>query len=68
LKLAIEVDGDSHYQPGAQEKDRSRQNFLESLGVHFLRFRNVEIRENLRGVLEAIYDKVRELDQPVDPL
>ncbi len=68
LKLAIEIDGDSHFQTGAQEKDKARQDFIESFGVHFLRFRNVEIRENLRGVLETIYRKIRQLEEAVDPL
>src|SRR5688500_7623038 len=29
LKLAIEIDGDSHFQPGEQEKDSTRQRFIE---------------------------------------
>ena len=49
LKLAIEIDGDSHFQPGEQEKDRTRQQFIESTGVQFLRLRNIEVRQNLRG-------------------
>jgi very-short-patch-repair endonuclease len=61
VKLAIEIDGDSHFQPGQQEKDKRRQQFIESVGIQFLRFRNVEIRENLRGVLEAIYRQIQEL-------
>ena len=61
LKLAIEIDGDSHFQPGEQEKDKARQQFIESTGIHFLRFRNVEVWANLRGVLEAIYRKIEQL-------
>ena len=65
LKLAIEIDGDSHFQPGEQEKDRQRQEHIESFGIQFLRFRNNEVRENLRGVLEAIWRKVEELSKAV---
>ncbi len=61
LKLAIEIDGDSHFHPGQQEKDRKRQEHIESFGIKFLRFRNNEVRENLRGVLEAIQGKVEEV-------
>ena len=61
LKLAIEIDGDRHFQPGEQEKDKARQQFIESTGVHFLRFRNVAVRANLRGVLETIYRKIEQL-------
>jgi very-short-patch-repair endonuclease len=63
LKLAIEIDGDSHFQPGEQEKDEKRQQLIESVGIQFLRFRNNEVRENLRGVLEAIWRKVEELNK-----
>jgi very-short-patch-repair endonuclease len=65
LKLAIEIDGDSHFQPGEQEKDRARQQFIESTGVQFLRLRNVEVRENLKGVLDAIYRKIQALNETV---
>ena len=63
LKLAIEIDGDNHFQPGEQEKDGERQQVIESVGIQFLRFRNNEVRENLRGVLEAIWRKVAELNK-----
>lgn len=54
LKLAIEIDGDSHYEPEAIMKDRARQAVLEALGVVFLRFTNLEVSSNLGGVVEAI--------------
>ena len=63
LKFAIEIDGDSHFHPGEQEKDRQRQEHNESFGIQFLRFGNNEVRENLRGVLEGIYRKIRELER-----
>jgi very-short-patch-repair endonuclease len=53
---------------GEQDKDTVRQRFLESTGVQFLRFRNVDIQENLRGVLEAIYAKIEELGKAMSPL
>ena len=40
LKLAIEIDGESHFQDGAQEYDQERQAFIESVGIRFLRFTN----------------------------
>ena len=61
LKLAIEVDGDSHFQAGEQRRDRKRQAYIESIGIRFLRSRNNEVRETLRGVLEAIYRRILEL-------
>jgi very-short-patch-repair endonuclease len=43
LRLAIEVDGMSHDEPGAYEDDADRQRRLEALGVHILRFRNDDV-------------------------
>ena len=54
LKLAIEIDGDSHFSGDAPEYDKERQCFIESLGIKFLRFTNVDIKNNLPHVLEAI--------------
>ena len=54
LLLVIEIDGVSH--EGKLEKDSSRQREIEHYGVHFLRFADDEVKENLDGVLEAIRD------------
>jgi very-short-patch-repair endonuclease len=58
LKLAIEVDGDSHFMPGAEEQDKARQEYIEALGIHFLRFINVDILENIDGVCQRIFDEI----------
>ena len=58
LKLAIEVDGDSHYQAEAVEYDRNRQGYIESMGIRFLRFTNREVFEQLGDVLEQIVSAV----------
>ena len=54
LNLAIELDGSSHETDEAQEKDAARQKRLESLGVKFLRFKESDVRKNMRTVLETI--------------
>jgi very-short-patch-repair endonuclease len=43
LKLAIEVDGDSDFMPGSEGQDKARQEYIETLGIHFMRFTNVDI-------------------------
>jgi very-short-patch-repair endonuclease len=58
LKLAIEVDGDSHFISGAEEQDKVRQKYIETLGIHFLRFTNVDVVENLDGVCQRIFDAI----------
>lgn len=52
LMLAIETDGDRHaYKP---DEDEKRQKQLESQQVHFLRFSDTEVKQNLEGVLIKI--------------
>ena len=54
LKLAIEVDGPSHQEPGAAEYDSDRQASIEAIGIQFLRFTNRQIYHELDEVLRAI--------------
>ncbi len=66
LRLAVEIDGDSHFQPGIEEQDRRRQAFIESFGVQFLRFTNQEVTRNLNEVLAVIGRFVEERN-PLPP-
>lgn len=62
LLLAIEVDGfASHGSAEQKEKDRIRQQRLESLGVHFIRFTDTEVKRQMPMVLRGILDKIDEL-------
>jgi very-short-patch-repair endonuclease len=61
LKLAIEIDGETHFLEGAAQYDEERQIFIESTGIKFLRFTNKDVYDNLNGVLETIAYKIREL-------
>jgi len=58
LKLAIEIDGESHFIEGSEDRDRRRQEFIESTCIRFLRFTNTDVYERLDGVLEAIMKKL----------
>lgn len=55
-KLAIEIDGDSHFQTHAAEYDLNRTQFLEKLNIRVLRFLNTEVHENVLGVCNIILD------------
>jgi very-short-patch-repair endonuclease len=62
LKLAIEIDGESHVGEDAQVYDFERQAFLESKGTRFLRFTNQQVYQDLDAVVSAIaqmVDKIR---------
>jgi len=68
LQLAIEVDGSSHDSEEAQAKDKVRQNRLESLGVRFLRFDDLEVKKDMPNVLRTIeiWVKVNSLKKEED--
>lgn len=57
-RLVIELDGPSHTEPGAAEKDVRRTAWLESEGYRVLRFWNAEVFDNIDGVLDTIYASV----------
>ena len=46
-RLVIEVDGDSHYQVGAQSRDLKKQHFIEAQGIQVLRFTDREVLDSL---------------------
>jgi very-short-patch-repair endonuclease len=54
IKLAIEIDGVTHSTPEEIRHDEERQATIENIGVHFLRFTNCDVYENLDWVLEVI--------------
>ena len=54
IKLIIEIDGGQHNEPKNIEYDNKRTEFLESKGYKVLRFWNIDIYENINGVLEEI--------------
>jgi len=60
LKLAIEVDGNSHFSERSEAFDKERQDFIESFKISFLRFTNKEIYENLGEVLAKIENCMQE--------
>lgn len=66
LKLAVEIDGDSHFMSDSKTRDQERQLIIESFGITFLRFTNKEIYENIDGVLKKIAEYIEK--QPPQPL
>jgi very-short-patch-repair endonuclease len=53
-KLIIEVDGVTHGSDAAAVRDAERTAILKSLGFHVVRVTNIDVYENLDGVLEMI--------------
>ncbi|WP_277881758.1 DUF559 domain-containing protein [Dolichospermum sp. FACHB-1091] len=52
VKLVIEVDGEIHNY--TQVEDAIREEFLESLGLRVVRFKNEDVLFRIEGVLEEI--------------
>ncbi len=70
LKLVIEIDGDSHV--GKEERDQYRQLKMESLGIRFLRFTDLDTKKNMSGVILELINTIEEIEsdlvQPPSPL
>lgn len=58
-KLVIEVDGDSHYQLGAQDYDQVRDDFMRMHGLQVLRFTNLDVMNNLDAVVLVIFGAIK---------
>ncbi len=58
IGLAIELDGSSH--DNMVLEDGIRQGEIEKLGVHFLRFSNNEIQNNVKDVIKKIKKDIEE--------
>ena len=61
LKLIIEIDGESHIYRG--NEDIKRQDILESLGFHFLRFADIDVKKSMIDVLTSIENWIEECEK-----
>ena len=52
--LIIEVDGGYHAERQQQENDTIREQWLESMGFHILRFSNEEVLNDINNVIQRI--------------
>jgi len=58
-KLAVELDGDSHFTGEAIEYDRERTAYLNALNIKVLRFLNTDVYDNLNVVCEKILLEIK---------
>ena len=61
-RLVIELDGETHFVPGAPAYDAERDAFLHGQGYRVLRFSNHDALTNIDGVMTLV---LLELEQPV---
>jgi len=69
-KLVIEVDGGQHYTDAGIQKDSRRDSFLKSLGLHVLRYNDLDVLKNCEGVVMNIMEYLAtiKINPPVVPL
>lgn len=53
-RLAIEIDGPSHFEERVVKYDQRRQKYIESFGIRCLRVTNLDVYKNIEGVIERI--------------
>ena len=66
-KLIIELDGQGHMNPTAEEKDDSRTKIVEGLGFKVIRFENKMVFDQLASVLSEIKDNFKGAPLPPRP-
>jgi very-short-patch-repair endonuclease len=58
-KLVVDLDGVTHGEPDEIARDKARTRVLEGCGFLVIRFSNVDVYENIDGVLETIESTLR---------
>lgn len=64
IKLVIEIDGDVHEAEDVKKNDEERQSYLQKMGLTILRFKNEEVFQNKKAVLQKIFDIIVKLRSP----
>jgi very-short-patch-repair endonuclease len=62
--LVIEVDGAQHYSEEMLEADRRRDDYLRGNALTVMRFSNLEVRQNLDGVVERVLERLESPSVP----
>jgi very-short-patch-repair endonuclease len=59
IRLVIEVDGGQHFGDEAEVYDQKRDAFLASQKLKVIRFSNLDVLQNIQGVIERIAEAVQ---------
>ena len=59
-KIVVEIDGSQHFNEENIALDKERDEYLSSLGIRVLRYNNLEVKRNFRGVCEDILNVIKE--------
>ncbi|MDO8618306.1 MAG: endonuclease domain-containing protein [Candidatus Uhrbacteria bacterium] len=60
IRLAIELDGGSHFEIGTAERDADRQKNIEVLGIKVIRFTDNEVFDGIDDVISILRNAIEE--------
>ncbi len=61
-KLAIEIDGRSHFTSRGIQHDENRTKYIEGFGIQVLRFTNDDVYGNIEGVIFRLNEVIQEME------
>jgi len=64
LKLAIEIDGNTH--DYNFDNDEKRQEKIESLGITFIRFRDIDVKRKMNDVFRALEITILDIEKNIN--
>ncbi len=67
LRLGVELDGAGHNVPAQQQHDAFRTEWLGTMYVRIVRFRNEEVMEDIEGVLKKLGEIATSSELPTAP-
>ena len=59
FKLAVELDGQGHFEEAQILKDSEREKFINELGIKIIRIENKNVFENVDSVISFIEENLR---------
>jgi len=62
IKLIIEIDGEYHQEAQQIQYDKIRTESLEKMGYHIARYTNLEVLNDMEGVLQKLTKFIKFLD------
>ena len=62
LKLAIEIDGESHGNPMRQMKDDEKDSYLISVGITVLRYDDDDVKTDISGVVDHLIEWIEQTE------
>ncbi len=54
INLAVEIDGNNHFEQNTIEYDNIRTEYLNSIDIEVIRFTNQQVMENVTGVCQTL--------------